>query len=438
MMNCNSKIVIKQISLVVLLALIISGCQQPHISLSERLETLPDAEIILIEPDTLFKSAYEIHIAQPLDHKDPNGETFYQRIYISHIDSTRPVVFVTEGYDADYNYTTELSRLLNCNQIVVEHRYFGESVPDSMNWQYLTIEQAANDHHRIIQLFKKVYKGKWISSGISKGGQTTMYHRYYFPKDVDVSIPYVAPLNFSVEDTRVYDFLRSVGTEKCRQKIYDFQELILKRKNTYFPMFLERSKNKSYTYRIGEEQAFEYSVLEYSFAFWQYGRWDCWEIPDSSWTNEEIFDHFSNVSDFKYFSDQGIKKLEPFFYQAMTEIGFYGYDFSEFNGLLTAVKNPLFTFSAPENVELVYNDQIIFEVNDYIQNEGNNFIFIYGETDTWSSTAVQLTGKTNALKMVKKGGSHATRIRNMSDEEKELVLSTLEEMLGIEINRSRI
>ena len=38
-------------------------------------------------------------------------------------------------------------------------------------------------------------------------------------------------------------------------------------------------------------------------------------------------------------------------------------------------------------------------------------------------TAVQLTGKTNALKMVKKGGSHATRIRNMSDEEKELVLS---------------
>jgi hypothetical protein len=439
MRNHKPKIVINQITLVVLfLILVISGCQKSPISLSERLKTLPNAEVIPIKPDTLFETAYEIHITQPLDHRSPEGKSFKQRIYISHVDSTKPVIFVTEGYNANYNYVTELSRLLHCNQIIVEHRYFGESIPDSIDWQYLTIEQAANDHHRIIKLFTDVYKGKWISTGISKGGQTTMYHRYFFPKDVDVSIPYVAPLNFSAEDPRIYEFLQTVGTSECRDNIHDFQELILKRKDIFFPLFLERSKNMGYTYKIGEEQAFEYSVLEYSFAFWQYGRWDCSDIPDSTWVDEEIFKHFYRVSDFEYFSDLGIKKFEPFFYQAMTEIGFYGYDFSEFNGLLTAVKNPVFTFSAPNNVELVYNEQIMLDVNDYIQNKGNNFIFIYGETDTWSATAVELTGKTNSLKIVKKGGSHATRIRNLSNEKKEILLSTLEEMLGMKIDRSRI
>jgi len=46
-----------------------------------------------------------------------------------------------------------------------------------------------------------------------------MYHRYFFPNDVDATIPYVGPLNFSIEDTRVYDFFEQVGSEECRDKI---------------------------------------------------------------------------------------------------------------------------------------------------------------------------------------------------------------------------
>ena len=76
-------------------------------------------------------------------------------------------------------------------------------------WQYLTIKQAAADHHAIIQTLKaKLYpRSKWVTTGISKGGQTTIFHRYFYPEDADVSVPYVAPLNLKEVDPRIERFL---------------------------------------------------------------------------------------------------------------------------------------------------------------------------------------------------------------------------------------
>ena len=166
--------------------------------------------------------------------------------------------------------------------------------------------------------------------------------------------------------------------------------------------------------------------------------WECEEIPDTDSPDSILFRHFSRVGGFDYFSDKGIEMYEPFYYQALTEIGYYGYDLSEFEGLLKSVTNPIFTFAAPRNTELVYHYDLMQEVDQYIRHSACNFIFIYGETDTWSATAVEVTGSTNSIKIVKPGGSHRTRIRNLPGEQKETVLSTLEHWLEIEIDRSRI
>ncbi len=122
-----------------------------------------------------------------------------------------------------------------------------------------------------------------------------MYHRYFFPDDVDVSVPYVGPLNFSFDDPRTYLFLDTVGTPECRQKVYDYQAMMLKKRDIFYPMFVSycESKNQNYT-RVSQEEAYEYSILEYSFAFWQWGRWTCEEIPNEASSNEEIFDHFKS------------------------------------------------------------------------------------------------------------------------------------------------
>lgn len=164
------------------------------------LYNLPDVSFKKIETPEGFEAAYELKIRQPIDHKNPSRGQFYQRAYLTHKGLDRPTIMCTEGYQRPKNRMYELTEMLSANQIDIEHRYFGESIPAEKDYQFLNLEQATADLHHINQLFKQIYYGKWISTGISKGGQTTIYYKYFYPNDVDVSVPYVAPLNLATEE----------------------------------------------------------------------------------------------------------------------------------------------------------------------------------------------------------------------------------------------
>ena len=113
----------------------------------------------------------------------------------------------------------------------VEHRYFGPSTPNPVDWKYLTAEQDAGDYHYIRTLFGKVYKGKWIATGVSKGGQTATEYKVFYPDDVDVTIPYVAPINYARLDPRIDEHFKTVGTKEQRKQIKDIQLYLLKNKS---------------------------------------------------------------------------------------------------------------------------------------------------------------------------------------------------------------
>lgn len=403
--------------------------------LKKNLESLPGIlNVEIIQPDSEYNEAYKIFIEQPIDHNHPEGEKFRQKFYLSHKDVSLPMVIELDGYNIDYNRENELSSILRCNKIVVEHRYFGESKPDSLDWNYLTIEQAANDHHKIIETLKKIYDKQWITTGISKGGQTTYIHKYYFPDDADASVCYVAPLNLAPEDPRIYHFLDNVGTKECRDKMVAFQREVLKREDKLIPMFIEDTKKSGYNYSIGDyEFIFEYVVLEYGFAFWQWQYTKCSQIPDTTASNDDLFEHLKTGSSFSYFSDQEIESNLPFIYQAYTQMGYYGYDISNFKDLLKEVKEPTSRIFLPDYMKPVYDCCIMQEINTWIQKHGNNMIFIYGEIDSWSATAVELTGETNAIKMVKPGGNHRTRIKSFNEKDQEYIINTIEDWIGYEV-----
>lgn len=145
-----------------------------------------------------YAEKYLVRITQPVDHRDPAAGTFTQRVIVSHVGFDRPTILVTEGYGAAYalnpRYQEELSKLLDANMVFVEYRYFLESTPNPCNWDYLTAENSAYDLHNVNRTFKQLYAGKWVSTGISKGGQTTCLYRAWFPDDVDFSRPLRSPL----------------------------------------------------------------------------------------------------------------------------------------------------------------------------------------------------------------------------------------------------
>ncbi len=410
-----------------------------QVSVYDLLRQIPGAEVTEIPADSMFRAAWEVMIPQPLDHKHKWKGTFKQRIWVSYVDSLQPVVMVTEGYSANRNYVTELARLTGANQIIVEHRYFGRSVPDSLDWRYLTIQQAAADHHHIFELFKAAWPGKWISTGVSKGGQTTMYYKYFYPGDADICVPYVGPLNFSVVDPRIFTFLDTVGSDDCRKRIYAFQMRLLKERKEIFPLFEKESRDKGYTWeRVeGDSAAYEYAVLEFPFSFWQWGI-KCKDIPGDRAPVDTLFDFLRKANIFNYFSDAGIRYFEPFFYQAMTQLGYYGYRPSRYQGQIRHVRDTTFRFAAPRHVRLKDDTRIMRDINAFLQDKGNRFIYIYGGNDTWSATAVRLHGRADALQIFKAGGSHGTRIRNLPAEQQDAVIRQLRRWLGKDLYPDRL
>lgn len=381
-----------------------------------------------------FSEKYVIYFTQPLDHRHPEKGSFRQRVIVSHVGFDRPTVIVTEGYGAAYalrsQYREELSKLLNANMIFVEYRYFLESTPEPKDWQYLTAENSADDLHAITTAFKNIYPGKWIATGISKGGQTTLLYRTFYPDDVDISVPYVAPLCYGVEDGRHEPFLHKVSTPENRKKIEDFQLEALKRKATLLPRFEKYCTEKNYSFRAPIEEIYDYSVLEYSFALWQWGT-PISSIPATTASDDEIFSHLLAISEPGYFTADSPNA--SFFVQAARELGYYGYDVQPFKQYLSIQSSEgyLHRLMLPEELkDMPFNKTLSKKITKFLKKQDPKMIFIYGQNDPWTAAGVTwLKNKKNIHVFIQPNGSHLARINTLPEAEKAKVMELINEWL---------
>jgi hypothetical protein len=376
---------------------------------------------------------YEITFEQPVDHRSPTGAKFGQHMYLAHKDPTKPMLLTTEGYAARGPLGGELQRMLGgSNLLTVEHRYFGKSIPSPLVWEHMTVKNAADDMHRVVTAFKTLYPGKWVSTGASKSGQTALYFKCFYPNDVDATVAYVAPINVAQEDPRIYHFMQNVGDAETRAKIRDLQIAILKRRDEIIPLLNPQPKD----YSLGIQEAYEYAVLEYPFALWQYGTKPT-SLPAPDAPAQDLATAFKAVNPLYYYSDAGIRQFEAFIWQAYTEIGYYNYDISDFKPYLKAVSEPTNKVLAPAGTrdKLIYNPATMQFVYNYLQYKAQNVAFIYGETDPWSATAMQLIGRTNAINLMVKGAWHNANVRLASPEQKELFYTSMEKWLGMPLVR---
>ena len=381
-----------------------------------------------------FSEKYVTYFTQPLDHRHPEKGSFRQRVIVSHVGFDRPTVIVTEGYGAAYalrsQYREELSKLLNANMIFVEYRYFLESTPEPKDWQYLTAENSADDLHAITTAFKNIYPGKWIATGISKGGQTTLLYRTFYPDDVDISVPYVAPLCYGVEDGRHEPFLHKVSTPENRKIIEDFQLEALKRKATLLPRFEKYCTEKNYSFRAPIEEIYDYSVLEYSFALWQWGT-PISSIPATTASDDEIFSHLLAISEPGYFTADSPNA--SFFVQAARELGYYGYDVQPFKQYLSIQSSEgyLHRLMLPEELkDMPFDKTLSKKITKFLKKQDPKMIFIYGQNDPWTAAGVTwLKNKKNIHVFIQPNGSHLARISTLPEAEKAEVMELINELL---------
>lgn len=225
-------------------------------------------------------------IEQPLDHFNTTDKIFKQRILVGFNSKTAPTVLEAEGYAIGNSSPPTFMK--GCNYISVEHRYFGKSVPDSLDWTYLTIKQACYDLHHIRELFGQLFTGTWLTTGISKGGQTAIAYKMFFPNNADATLLYVTPIKNSINDNRLQTTQNQLPTQSVAKRFSPSNSLHLETKGHCLLILTNTYKIKAtLSEKLESEKVFEYLLLEYPFAFYQ-NCFACSLIPDTTALSSEI------------------------------------------------------------------------------------------------------------------------------------------------------
>ena len=412
----------------------------PELSIKDFIQQHQELEIVSAFEVEGFKEAFELRMTQPLDHRDAKAGSFEQRVHLLHRDRDAPTYIWMSGYDTHWpirSNVKELANILNSNLVIVEYRFYGTSLPESgkVPWLYLDNTQGATDHHKVIALFKRYYSKQWLSAGFSKGGESALIHRSLFPTDVDVVVTYDAPIIHGRENTKTDAFLYSHGSKACRTRLFDYQRIALENRQAMLERIEQYGKDNGLTFeRLGFGGALEYAVLEHTFTFWQRGH-QCEDVPVRGDSVDNIFKHLVDTSGLEFYSDKGIHDTRQSYYQHMRELGYYGFPTERLSDVLIDAKDANNEHLAPKGVDLTYNPQFMQNVHNWLNKNGNNIIYLYGENDTWAASGVVPTANTNALRFDKKDGYHWSHIKDFSDEQKQRIYNTLEQWLGIAVNR---
>jgi hypothetical protein len=415
--------------------------QTDETALEQALFNLPDVTFKKISKPEAPYLQYALTIRQPLDHLHPEKGSFGQQVLLTHKGFDSPVVMNINGYTM-YKAKNELAEMLHANELNIEYRYFGSSAPDSLQWEYLTYDQVTADLHRINAMFKSIYSGRWVSTGISRGGQTAIIYRYYYPKDVDISVPYVAPVINGLEDKRIYEFLDTIGSEDCRKRIYSFQVYLLSHEQEILDKLKWYAKGKElkFTYLGNLGKAFEYTVLEYPFSFWQVGDVACTNIPAGK-PMDDYVEHLLKIVDLESFSDKSMHDFEVHYYQSVTEGGYYGYDAKPLRKYLHYIDsdNPSGSFPPKSIPYEPFDSTFMQKIRVWLDSQGNDFLYIYGGRDTWSACAVTISSRVNSKRYMIPGANHFTaRVKFMPAAMQQDFANEFRKMTGLTVDLSAL
>ncbi len=406
--------------------------------IAEYLATVPGLTFTEETTDQPGYRRFLITLEQPLDHDTPEGRTFGQRMVLHHADRAAPMILYTSGYMLfGDDYLSELGGMLGANQVSTEQRFFDQSIPQPLqagDWSHVTIAQAAHDHHRVVEALAPYYRAPWVSTGHSKGGMTSIYHRRFHPGDVDATVAYVAPISFGAPDYRYSSFFDAVGPTGCEQGLEALQREAL----TRFSAMLTRAEQEAsawgyqYTrWEGGLPAALEDSIVGLTWSFWQYaGGASCGDVPGTSATDSQIYSFVSAYGGIGT-PDSTLESLQTYFFQAATQLGFPGTDSSYLSDLLqyqnASVQMP------PDGAETTYDaGAAMQDVANWVSAQGSELMFVYGQWDPWYAGAFDPGNATDSHFFVVPGANHGALIGDLDPADRTLALEVIERWTGVQ------
>lgn len=415
------------------------------------LESIENVEDLKPFMNVKFGQAYYFNYKQLVDHNDPSKGTFKQQVVLTFAGKEAPTILHTQGYsltnDLDPNiiknrldsigapyFLWALSKDngkngfdLNCVQ--VEYRYHGFSLPegDADVFTYLNAEQHSKDLHAIVTDLKKALftgDGKWLSTGVSKNGITSAQYAYYDElygwNDIDVYVPFVAPILTQRRDLRVGNYMLTKSSkealpllEKAYKKLVD-SLAVAEATTAAYAKQLSAAGNK-----LDADSAYLSTLVQVMYNLFKvqsYGDFDTWKqlIPQEN-DKPETYAHFfmldeNSIEIYRQIADaRGPLRIRrsPFDVQCGIDVGNWGLDFSWFlEGKLLSDSDKQFFKDGMEEFKKSKTLDLQVKVLKNLETTKKKLIFVYGENDPWTGGAIPDPTNANVKKYIVPHGTH--------------------------------
>lgn len=344
---------------------------------------------------------------------------FRQRVMLGFKGRHNGTVMVTEGYSIGRylnperpNYQNELSKLFDLNEVLVEHRYFVPSAPlkegftyetalpegtphhatnlpkdnFDLNWDYLTTANAASDHHRIFCLLKDILDGGWVATGASKGGLTAVMYGAYYPEDMNLLVPYVAPFCITQDDPRMADFLlNTVGTAEQRAHHNGIVSETIRRKEIFWDRFVAMCDSGGWHFQLPLDTIYQLAALDIPVGLWMYDP-DTVALPALDCPDDTLWMWLKDN-----LSPEGMacdRDFLPYNIQAAKELGCYCYDVTPFREAGMTIDHGDLLWQAaylPQDWTFELDTTKHHFVEQFLRTTDLPILCINGQNDPWTS-----------------------------------------------------
>ena len=397
--------------------------------------------------------AYYFNYIQPVDHSDPSKGTFKQQVVLSFVAKDAHTILHTQGYSLVGDWDKNHNRMdsiraphflwalstdygakgfdLNCVQ--VEYRYHGFSLPqgDVNRFNYLTAWQQSQDLHAIVTDLKKALitgNGKWLSTGVSKNGVTTAQYAFfdemYGWNDIDVYVPFVAPITPVELDLRVGTYMLTESSKdvqadlkKAYEKLVNDQEIAEATTAAYITKYEQRTSTK-----VPSDSMFLYTlggVMDNLFKVQSYGDIATWKkfIPNEKSKTEDYVTFFMmNDKDDRIYRKVAAARgprgplavrEDPFTVQTAIDQGASELDYTWFlEGKLLTDSDKAYLKNIMENAKKSKVMELQVELLKNLDTTEKKLIFVYGENDPWTGAAIPDPTNPNVKKYMVPNGTH--------------------------------
>ena len=292
----------------------------------------------------------------------------------------------------------------------------------------MTAEQQSKDLHAIVTDLKKALitgDGKWLSTGLSKNGDTTTQYAYFDEQngwnDIDIYVPFASPNILQEYDIRIGTYMITKSSkdvqpllEKAYKKLVDDQAVADATIEAYAKKGGKFKKDSALLTTV-------VAVFSNLFQVQSYSDYNTWTklIPkegDKPETYAKFFmlDPTSPEVKYKGANARGPlhKRRTPYEVQNAMEQGGAGFDYSWFlDGKLLSESDKKYLKDDMEKSKNSKTMDLQVNVRKNLETTKKKLIFVYGEDDPWTGAAIADPTNPNVKKYIVPHGTHTDNFK---------------------------